>query len=237
MLSAHGKALVIDPGVALPVIEYLQQENLELIAILATHKHWDHTQGIAPLLEKFSCPVYGPFKDQVPGATLDVIEGQVLNLGPFPAITVLEIPGHTYGHVAYLMGQQLFCGDTLFLGGCGRVLDGTYEALFASLQKLAALPQDTQVYCAHEYTLANLQFALKVEPENSALEQRFQQCEALRKAGKISVPGVLSLELMTNPFLRTHVPQIKERVQSYAEHELCNDFEVFKALRDWKNQG
>jgi hydroxyacylglutathione hydrolase len=218
VVSHNNAALIVDPGVAAPVIEFLQSHALRLTAILATHKHWDHTDGIMGLIEKFpDTPVYGPKYDGVPGVTNDVVDGQTLDIKNFPAIKVLTIPGHTRGHVAYLIENNLFCGDTLFAAGCGRVFDGTYEELFASLQKIAALPADTRIYCAHEYTLANLKFAEAAEPENVEIKQRIQACEQLRQQSLPTLPSNIALEKATNPFLR--VP----------------DFAAFKNLREWKN--
>lgn len=218
IVNDRKEALVVDPGDVVPVLDYLTQEHLRLIAILATHKHWDHTDGIAGLLKAFpKTPVYGPFKDQVSLANHDVIEGQMIHIENFPSIKVLEIPGHTRGHVAYLIENNLFCGDTLFAAGCGRVFDGTYEEMFASLQKLRALPDDTEIYCGHEYTLNNLKFALAAEPENLKIQERMKAGEALRAQGLITLPSNLALEKETNPFLR---------VDTLAR---------FKALREWKN--
>ena len=218
IFNSEHQAIVVDPGVADGVLNFLAEQQLKLIAILATHKHADHTAGIKGLLQQFpQVPVYGPSKDNVPLMTDDVVEGQILQLGAFAKILVLEIPGHTRGHVAYLIANNLFCGDTLFAAGCGRVFDGTYEELFASLQKMYALPDDTQIYCGHEYTLANLKFALAVEPGNKNIIERIKECEILRAEAKPTLPSNLALEKQTNPFLR---------VDSFAR---------FKELREWKN--
>lgn len=231
-------AVVVDPGDAAPVINYLQRHGLKLSAILITHKHWDHIGGIQRLIEVYpGIPVYGPRNEMIDGVTLKVGEGESIELHEIGAtFAVLDIPGHTEGHIAYLDEAVLFCGDTLFAAGCGRVFSGTHAQLYASLQRIAALSADTRVYCAHEYTLDNLGFAQWVEPESMALKQRIQRDRANRKAGLPTVPSSLEEELATNPFLRCHIPQVKDAAEKYAGKQLSNGEEVFTAVRNWKDR-
>src|SRR3979490_1897166 len=177
-------AAVVDPGEARPVLEYLAREKLELAAILATHHHADHVGGISELVQKYRVPVYGPRNEPIANVTRPLSAGDP---GPIPQLgvsfSVLDIPGHTRAHIAYYGAGALFCGDTLFACGCGRLFEGTAEQMYASLEKLRALPDDTKVYCGHEYTLANIGFAKAVEPQNAALKAREQSDRRLRDAG------------------------------------------------------
>src|SRR5436190_1591529 len=178
-------AAVVDPGEAPPVLDYLERENLKLVAILATHHHPDHVGGIAELVKKFRVPVFGPKNEPIATLTQPVCEGDRVAIPELGlAFDVLDIPGHTRAHVAYYGAGALFCGDTLFACGCGRLFEGTPEQMYASLSKLASLPDDTKVYCGHEYTLANIGFAKAVEPGNEALERREVRDRGLREAGR-----------------------------------------------------
>lgn len=236
IINSAREALIVDPGVVQPVVDFIESEHLTLRAILATHKHGDHTDGIAGIQEVYPhVSVYGPLKDHVPLVDHDVQEGRDIVIPGFAPMQVLEIPGHTRGHVAYLNDNNLWCGDTLFAGGCGRVFDGTYAELFNSLLKIKALPVETQIYCAHEYTLSNLKFAVVVEPNNLDIQKRLQKVEALRAQAKITLPAKLAVELQTNPFLRLAQPEVRASAEKYTEHTLNNEFEVFKTLREWKN--
>jgi len=186
-------AAVVDPGEAAPVLDYLARENLRLVAILATHHHPDHVGGIAELVQKSRVPVFGPKNEPIPTLTQPVSEGDrvaIPELGV--SFDVLDIPGHTRAHVAYYGAGALFCGDTLFACGCGRLFEGTAEQMFTSLSKLAALPDDTKVYCGHEYTLANIGFAKAVEPGNRALADRETRDKKLREGGKPTCPPPLA---------------------------------------------
>ena len=199
-----GNAAVVDPGDAAPVLDALQAHGLRLCAILITHHHADHTGGVRQLLAGQQVPVYGPARESIPGMDHALQDGDTVTLEELQLeFRVLDVPGHTAGHIAYYGHDCLFAGDTLFMAGCGRLFEGSAEQMHASLQKLLALPPQTRVYCAHEYTLANLRFAAAVEPGNDAVAQRTGASEALRARDNPTVPGSLEQERLTNPFLRT----------------------------------
>jgi hydroxyacylglutathione hydrolase len=230
-------AAVVDPGEARPVLDYLRREKLALAAILATHHHPDHVGGIAELRRSFAVPVYGPKNEPIPTLTQPVAEGDRVAIPELGVnFSVLDIPGHTRAHIAYYGAGALFCGDTLFACGCGRLFEGTAEQMYASLAKLAALPDETKVYCGHEYTLANIGFAKAVEPGNSALEQREARDRKLRAEGKPTLPSRLGEEKATNPFLRCLEPAVIESANKYLGKRLADPVRVFAAIRDWKNQ-
>jgi hydroxyacylglutathione hydrolase len=230
-------AAVVDPGEARPVLEYLSRENLRLAAILATHHHPDHVGGIAELVEKNRVPVFGPRNEPIATLTQPVSEGDTVSIPELAvSFSVLDIPGHTRAHVAYYGAGALFCGDTLFACGCGRLFEGTAEQMFASLAKLAALPDDTKVYCGHEYTLANIGFAKAVEPDNRALSAREARDRKLRDAGQPTLPSTLADEKATNPFLRCREPAVVESANKYLGARLADPVRVFAAIRDWKNR-
>lgn len=230
-------AAVVDPGEAAPVLDYLAREKLELCAILATHHHPDHVGGIAEILRGHEAPVYGPRGEPIATLTRPVSEGERVSI-PELGVTfsVLSIPGHTRAHVAYYGAGSLFCGDTLFACGCGRLFEGTAEQMYASLEKLRALPDDTKVYCGHEYTLANIGFAKAVEPDNKALRTREERDRRLRDAGKPTLPSTLGEEKATNPFLRCLEPAVVESANKYLGARVADPVRVFAAIRDWKNR-
>jgi len=230
-------AAVVDPGEAGPVLEYLAAEGLKLAAVLATHHHADHVGGIAELVHAHPAPVYGPKNEPIETLTHPVSEGDVVSIPELDVrFEVLDIPGHTRAHIAYYGAGALFCGDTLFACGCGRVFEGTPEQMFHSLSKLLALPDATKVYCGHEYTLANMQFARAVEPANAALPAREARDRALRERGLPTLPSTLGEEKATNPFLRCREPAVVDSANNYLGARLTDPARVFSAIRDWKNK-
>lgn len=240
-LLRHGTfAAVVDPGDAAPVLAYLAREGLSLVAVLATHHHNDHVGGVEALLARHPVPVFGPAHETIPGRTHAVREGDVVTVPHLPVtLRVLDIPGHTSGHVAYVGDvdgvPSVFCGDTLFAAGCGRVFEGTPAQMWTSLSALGALPADTRVYCGHEYTLANLRFALAVEPDNAALWDRQEQAKALRARGEPTLPSTMGVERATNPFLRAAQAGVRAAASRHAGRPITSDVESFAALRAWKN--
>lgn len=231
-------AAVVDPGDAAPVLAALKANNLKLDAILLTHHHADHVGGVQDLLQKFDVPVYGPANEKIAGITTKLRQADEVELtAPLIKFSVIDVPGHTAGHIAYYAAEHdwLFCGDTLFAGGCGRLFEGTAAQMTQSLAKLSALPDRTLVYCAHEYTLSNLRFALAAEPDNSALQQRFILEEQRRKLGESTVPSLLGLEKSTNPFLRNQESSIIDQLIAQGRLHTRDPIEAFAALREWKN--
>ena len=229
-----GGIIAVDPGDADPVDEWLAREGRPLTAILNTHRHWDHVDGIAPLAERWRCPVYGPAREPAPSQHHALNEGVDIVVEGL-RFRILDIPGHTAGHIAYVGEGIALVGDTLFAGGCGRLFEGTPEQMVRSLAKLAALPPATKIYCAHEYTVANLAFARLVEPENADIVTRLAQAKALRDRGEPTVPSTLDEELATNPFLRCDQPAIQVAAAKHAGVPLRNAVDVFATVRLWKD--
>ncbi|WP_256082075.1 hydroxyacylglutathione hydrolase [Massilia sp. YIM B04103] len=233
-------AAVVDPGDALPVQAALAAHGLTLSAILLTHHHADHIGGVSQLLQHGSVPVFGPRHDGIAAVTQALGDGDVITVpGLDLRLRILDVPGHTKGHIAYVregVEPWLFCGDTLFAAGCGRLFEGTPAQMAASLDKLAALPDATLVYCAHEYTLSNLRFACAAEPENAVLRDRVVSDNRKREHGVPTVPSTIGLEKATNPFLRYREPAIASQLHSAGKLARgAAPLEVFAALREWKN--
>ena len=232
-----GEAAVVDPSEGEPVLRRAEKEKVRLKAILNTHHHRDHTGGNPFLLERLPLEVYGHKVDQdrIPGMTHPLEDGDEITIGEIKA-KVLFIPGHTRGHVAYLFGNKLFCGDTLFVAGCGRLFEGTAEQMLDSLSRLKALPGDTLVYCGHEYTEKNLQFALTVEPNNPKLAEKMQKVRALRANGVSTVPSTMAEEWETNPFFRWDSEEIRGSVRKNAPGISLDPVSVFAEVRRLKDQ-
>ena len=244
MLDNGREALVVDPGDSAPVLQALDERSLSLAGILVTHHHGDHVGGIEALRPRLQGPVYGPAREDIPKPCIPLMAGdRVALLGM--AFTVLDVPGHTSGHIAYLQDSAdstdaaplLFCGDTLFSAGCGRLLEGTPEQMVASLGILAALPGETRVCCTHEYTLANLRFARHVEPGNAALRAHEAWARMQRERGLPTLPSTIAVERAINPFLRVQVPEVARAAQVYqSDTPPDNPVAVFATLRQWKNE-
>ncbi len=240
MLHDAGQALIVDPGDPEPVLQALDAQGLKLAGILVTHHHRDHTGGVAALREATGAPVFGPATEDIPEPLTRLRDGDQVELLGL-RFTVFDVPGHTAGHIAYYCenvngAPLLFCGDTLFSGGCGRLFEGTPAQMLASLDRLAALPDTTQVCCTHEYTLSNLKFAVAVEPGNAALLEYRAQCEALRAQDLPTLPSRMDLERAINPFLRVREAAVAEAAQAHDASTVPADpVSVLAALREWKN--
>ena len=235
LLRKGASAVVVDPGDAAPVLEVLEREKLVLDAILVTHHHKDHQGGITGLLERFPAQVFGPAQESITGKTQDLCGGETVFLDTLGVMMqVIAVPGHTLGHLAYFGAGCLFCGDTLFAAGCGRVFEGTPLQMHDSLMRLAMLPDNTLIYCAHEYTEANLRFALTVEPGNINLRNRANEVATLRAKRLVTVPSTLGCEKETNPFLRCNESEIRKSAQGRGALT-DNERVVFAAIREWKD--
>ncbi len=239
MLHDEHQALVVDPGDAQPVLDVLQRLNIELQTILVTHHHSDHTGGVAVLRQATGAQVFGPAFENMPEPLARLVgEDQLQALGL--TFKVMDVPGHTAGHIAYYCADMdgaplLFCGDTLFSGGCGRLFEGSPAQMLASLDALAALPETTRVCCTHEYTLGNLKFANAVDPANEALARYTAAAQALRSQQQPTLPSTIGLERQINPFLRTRQAAIIQAAQGF-DASAHDEVSIFAALRQWKNE-
>ena len=238
--SDFQEVIIVDPGDDKPVLDFLYQNNLKLTAILITHHHMDHTAGLSGILSTWDAPVYGSSISKIKYITNKLHDGDLITFfNNNISFKVLEIPGHTLDHIAYYGEELLFSGDTLFTGGCGRIFEGTAWQMFASLGKLKTLPGETKLYCGHEYTLSNLYFAKKIEPNNILLQQRFLEVEKCINNKLPTVPATLSIEVGTNPFLRTKEKEVILSVQQYYEAKYItkmdiSEYNLFAVLRGWK---
>lgn len=226
--------VIVDPGEAYPVLERLKSQNLILDAILLTHHHQDHIGGVESLTRHFpSLAVYGPRSRQIPQVTHPIADRESFTLLK-TQFTLYAVPGHTLDHVFFYTNGSLFCGDTLFSAGCGRLFEGTPEQMHNSLSLIASFPEETNIYCAHEYTLANLKFAQAVEPNNAVLKNYAKKIETMRANGECSLPSTIAIEKSINPFLRTHEATIKAAVSKRTHTH--SDIDTFAALRRWKDE-
>ena len=236
LISTNEGSIVVDPGESEKIIKAIDENRIDLKGILITHHHYDHTNGLKDLLEKNEFDVYGPINN------INGINKKVSELDKFSIIgiefEVIEIPGHTLDHIAFYSFNNgspvLFCGDTLFAGGCGRVFEGTYEQMFEALKKISKFPKNTKVYCGHEYTLSNIKFALEVDPNNEKLQSEFEHVQNLIKSNTPSLPTTIEKELDLNPFLRCNNLEIQKNIiERFNVGD--NEFEIFTAIRKWKD--
>jgi len=237
---------LVDPGDADVCINFLEENQLVLNAILITHHHADHTGGIKQLIayckqKQWPITVYGPAHEKIPNCDIKLVESEIVNLPDIGInFKVIDLPGHTAGHIAYFASNPLnpilFCGDTLFSGGCGRLFEGTAQQMLTSLTKLKNLPENTKVYCAHEYTQANLNFALAVEPNNKDLINYNNQVNELRDKNKPTIPSSIKVEKQINPFLRSHKESIQASAMAFDTNTRANSLDAFTTIRRWKDQ-
>lgn len=234
--SLPSRVAVVDPGDAQPVIDALTAHGLQLAAVLLTHHHNDHIGGAKALKERYAVPVAGPRHEAIAAVSRSVTGGERLALDDLGLeLEVLDIPGHTRGHIAFYGHGALFCGDTLFSAGCGRLFEGTPQQMNDSLGKLKVLPEGTRVFCGHEYTVANLLFAQAVEPKNDSIRSYLETARSLRSSGRPTLPSSLGLEIAVNPFLRCREAAVREAAQQHAGRALQTEVEVFAAVRRWKD--
>jgi len=236
ILERGGNAVAVDPGDAKPVEEFLRARDLKLTAVLATHHHADHVGGLAALAAHWRCPTFGPAREVAEDLDRRLSQGESFEIpGIGISLETLDIPGHTAGHIALFGDGMVFCGDTLFACGCGRVFEGTPAQMLESLTKLARLPPSTRVYCGHEYTVANIRFAQAVEPRNRALDERKERDTGKQLRGEPTLPSTIAEELATNPFLRCGEREVIASAEKHAGRRLGGPVEVFAEIRAWKN--
>ena len=229
-------AVIVDPGESQPVFDFLKSRKLSLSAILVTHHHPDHIGGIHDIVDRHDIPVYGPKTETIPAITHKLVEGDSVSLDALDmTLKVLDIPGHTAGHIAYIDNQRLFCGDTLFSCGCGRIFEGSPPQMFRSIKKLTELSDSTEIYCTHEYTLSNIKFARTVEPDNQDLANYEKIVEQKLANKQASLPTSIGLEKSINPFLRYNEPKVVQAAQTRSQTPISNEIEVFAAIRAWKD--
>jgi len=227
---------IVDPGEAGPLLSLIESEKLIPIAILITHRHWDHVDGILEITEKYDIPVYTPKTESVKGSTHPVGEGDSVLLPELDLkLTIMDVPGHTSGAIAYYAEGMVFSGDTLFAAGCGRMFEGTPPQMHASLSKFKTLPDSTLLYCGHEYTVSNLKFAANVEPDNTAIQERLCLAEKARNLNRPTVPTSLAAEKQTNPFLRCEEQDVISAASYFSGKKLNEAADVFAAIRQWKD--
>ena len=238
LLTRGNEAAIVDPGDAAPVIRALDERQLRLVAILATHHHADHVGGLVALKQRYQATAYGPARENVAGLDHRLTDGDKIDvLGA--RFRIIDVPGHTAGHIAYysdtVKPPVVFCGDTLFACGCGRLFEGTAEQMLASLDTLATLPAATRVYCGHEYTVANIRFALEVEPNNRELQTRAASATAMRRRGEPTLPSTMGLELATNPFMRCDSPSVRAAASAINRGAGFARVSTFATIREWKD--
>lgn len=232
-------AVAVDPGESAPLQDYLENAHLNLTDILITHHHPDHTGGIEPLVSRWDARVHAPANERTAIActTNSVTDGETVALESLGIeLQVIEIPGHTLGHVAYWGHDCLFCGDTLFSAGCGKIFEGNAQQMYDSLSQLSALPKSTKVYCGHEYTCRNLAFALAVEPENPPARQRLEEAESAQRNGRPTLPSSMGTELEINPFLRCDQASVIQAAAGYADRKMKSRIDTLATLRAWKDR-
>ena len=232
--TTEPSVIVVDPGDDKPVRQWLSDNNATIDSYLITHHHWDHTDGLAPLLNDYPAPVFGPENSNIAAISESLSEGDKFSRLSL-SFEVFETPGHTLDHISFYCNGYLFCGDTLFSGGCGRMFEGNPEMYVESLKKLRLLPGDTRVFCAHEYTQANLTFAVLVEPDNALLNSYLEKIKLMRQQNEITLPSSLQLELAMNPFLRFDQPTVISAAEQHAKQALTSDADVFACIRQWKD--
>lgn len=230
-------AILVDPGEAAPILAWLEARQRLPVAILVTHHHADHVGGIREIIARHAIPVYGPAHEAIPGRTHPLQGGESLRIAGIDAtFQVLATPGHTLGHLCYLGHDSLFCGDTLFSCGCGRLFEGTPAQMHEALGRIKALPPETRIYCAHEYTLENIEFAMRVEPDNPALRLRLAEALALRERNRPTLPVDLGTEIATNPFLRCEESRVIVAASQHAGRPLLPGLMAFTAVRAWRDE-